>query len=290
MNDAIFMAFDDRHWVYAQACLRSLIMNYPNYPSLLIFYNGHDHEKKDWLLSIQRATIYHNYPLPKCIENPIFHKDVNSEMVYYKYLLWTDMFRNYNNILHLDVDTIILSPLDDIFKSENFFIIRNNLYFKEIKILSILNKKVKKILSNLDICLPTRKDMVNAGVFVIPRKYRSDRLKTSLIMITNMLKPYLKYADQSAISLWCMRHVIIPTESYEYNYQVPLYNKVFIPRYKKELSPGFYFTLNKNLMDNIKIIHYSGQHKHISDKFMKWRLMGRYSKLFLNILNKYKKE
>ena len=287
MNNAIFVAFNDRHWDYAQACLNSIRKNYPTYPHLIVFYNGTDDQRIDWLNSFDRVTLYNNYPLPKCIENPVFHKDVQSEMVYYKYLLWTDMFNDYGNILHLDVDTIILSSLDEIFNTDKFFIIKNNLYFREIKILSHIDKKVIDNLHKFDIDEPTKYDMANAGVFVIPRRYRTNRLKRSLIYITNDFKSYLKYADQSAISLWCMRHVIELSEKYEYNYQIPLYNKLFMPRYKKKLSPGALWSLKKDILDNIKIIHFSGRYKPTSKEFLKWRLMGRYSSIFRDCFIEY---
>lgn len=288
MNDAIFMAFDDRHWVYALSCLKSIKKNYPNHPTILIFYNGENPEKISHLKSVQNSSLYLNYILPDYIKTPTFHKDVNSKMVYYKYLLWTDLFDNYGNILHLDVDTIILYPLDDIFNLDNFFIVRDNAPFSEVTILPKLTKSIKKKLDYFDIKIPDHNDMANAGVFMIPRKFRSKRHFYSLNEITTIFGSNLKYADQSALSLWCIRHMITPTEKYEYNYQMPLFSKFYIPRYKKDLSPGMLFSLKKDLLNNIKIIHFSGATKPTINRFLKWRLMGRYARMFYDCYNYYK--
>lgn len=288
MNNAIFMAFDDHHWSYACTCIESLKRNYSNHPIILIFYNGNDSEKIDHLKSIRNSSLYLNYNLPDYIKTPTFHKDVNSKMVYYKYLLWTDLFLDYGNILHLDVDTIILSPLEEIFNSDNFFIVRDNAPFKEVTVLPKLTKSIKKKLYDFDIDIPTHNDMVNAGVFMIPRIYRSKRFLYSLIEITNIFGSDLKYADQSALSLWCLRHMITPTQNYEYNYQMPLFSKFYIPRYKKNLNPGMFFSLKKDLIYNINIIHFSGATKPPFHEFLKWRLMGRYARIFYDCYNRHR--
>lgn len=280
MHNAIFIAFDEVHWHHAMHCLNSIRDNYLYHPDIIVCYKGFRSERIEWLKNQSWLTLLLNPELPKYFIASDYHKDVLSEMVYYKYLLWTDLFDEYDNILHLDVDTIILSSLNDLFEKNDFFIVKNNLYFKEIQVLNS-NKEnrdmLSKRLSAMGLHFPQQEDMVNAGVFLIPKRYRTPEYFYSLLSITQKLSPYLKYADQSALSLWCLLNRIKPSEDYSYNYQTPLFNKFFMPRYK---NTGSIFSLKKNILNSIHIIHYSGPIKPNLLRFRKWRLMGRYSKLF----------
>jgi lipopolysaccharide biosynthesis glycosyltransferase len=287
MDNAIFLAFDDKHWHYFIHLYNSLQENYPDHPTLLVHYNGWDYFKTSWLSKRPDIRLYSSTKLPIDLISHWYHDAVPSKMVYYKYLLWTEDYDEFDNILHIDADTLILSPLDELFEKNEFFVIKNNIPFKEVRILpesktynDIRDKKLQKH----DIRLPEHDDMINAGVFVIPRKYRTmDHLKT-LIDITNDFGHLLVYADQSALSLWCMKNDITPNEDYQYNFQIPLFDKFFKPRYK---SIGSYLSLKKDILNKIKIVHFSGPIKPNYEKFRTWRLMGRYANIFLNCYRKY---
>jgi lipopolysaccharide biosynthesis glycosyltransferase len=287
MRNAIFVAFDDMHWHYAMNCFNSIRDNYPFHPDILVYYNGFRKERIAWLKGQAWLKLFLNPELPKDLIAYKYHKDVVSDMVYYKYLLWTEQFDNYDNILHLDVDTIILSSLNELFEKTDFFVVKNNLYFKELQVLDTNkdNRAILKLrLSNVGLNFPQQGDMINAGVFLIPKKYRTPEYYNTLLNITRVFLPYLKYADQSALSLWCMLHNIKPSEDYSYNFQMPLFNKFLVPRYK---STGSIFSFKKDILNSIRIIHYSGSIKPDREKFMKWGLMGRYSKLFRDCYRRY---
>jgi lipopolysaccharide biosynthesis glycosyltransferase len=287
MHNAIFVAFDEQHWHYAMHCFSSIRENYPLHPEILVYYKGFRKERIDWLKRQAWLKLFLNPELPKDLIASKYHKDVLSDMVYYKYLLWTDQFDKYDNILHLDVDTLILSSLDELFEKHEFFIVKNNLYFKEIQVLDSNNGNRAAIdmrLYDVGLPFPQQGDMVNAGVFLIPKCYRTPEYYSSLLYLTRVFSSYLKYADQSAISLWCMVHTIKPNEDYFYNYQMPLFNKFFIPRYK---NTGSIFSFKKNILNKIHILHYSGPLKPDHEKFMEWWLMGRYSKLFKKCYQRY---
>lgn len=290
MNNAIFIAFDDHHYFYFRHLYNSLQESYPGHPKLLVHYNGWDPNKVSWLRSMPGIDLTIVKDLPLNINVNLHHKSVPSKMVYYKYLLWTDKFDEYDNILHLDVDTIILSPLDDIIECPEFFIVKNNISFKEIQVLSkdkIYRDTIEDALKSYNIRCPDQDDMVNAGVFVIPKRYRKKEYLDSLINITNDFNTLLVYADQSALSIWCLKNHINPNSDYRYNFQMPLFNKFFQPRYKKWLDIGNYLSLKKDILDKIKIVHYSGPIKPDNFKFMRWALMGRYAGLFSRLYDKY---
>ena len=211
-------------------------------------------------------------------------------MVYYKYLLWTNRYDEYDNILHLDVDTLVLAPLDELFNRNEFFIVYNNISFREVRILPKDKKSMALAgfyLGYHGIRLPEHEDMINAGVFMIPKRFRQKKYLDSLVDITNDFKDLLVYADQSALSLWCIKNEIIPSDEYQYNFQTPLFDKFFRSRYRGDLSLGNYFSLKKDILNKIKILHYSGPIKPNYAQFHSWRLMGRYKKIFYDCFQKY---
>lgn len=290
MNNAIFIAFDDKHWHYFIHLYNSLQKNYPDHPVLLVHYTGWDHLKTTWLSNRSDIRLYYKPSLSINLESHWYHDAVPSKVVYYKYLLWTENYDEYDNILHLDVDTIVLSPLDELFEKKDFFIVKNNIPFKEVRILpdsksynDIRDSKLKKH----GIRSPEHDDMINAGIFVIPKSYRTRNHLNTLVDITNDFSYLLVYADQSALSLWCLKNDITPNEDYRYNFQIPLFDKLFRPRYKKPLDIGSYISLKNDILDKIKIIHFSGPIKPNYEKFKTWKLMGRYASIFLNCYNTY---
>lgn len=257
---------------------------------LLVHYTGWEYFKINWLRKRPDIRLYSNAKLPIDLISHWYHDAIPSKMVYYKYLLWTEDYDEFDNILHLDADTLILSPLDELFEKDEFFVVKNNIPFKEVRILpenktynDIKNKKLKKY----GIRLPKHDDMINAGVFLIPKRYRTKDHLNTLVDITNDFGYLLVYADQSALSLWCLKNNITPSEDYQYNFQTPLFDKLFRPRYKKSLDIGNYLKLKKDILNKIKIIHFSGPLKPNYPKFKTWRLMGRYANIFLNCYRKY---
>jgi len=290
MNNAIFIALDDHHWQYFMHCYNSLVDNYPNHPKLLVHYSGWRKERITWLSYREDIKLYLKRDLPKEFSYSWYHEEVPSKMVYYKYLLWTSGYDEYDNILHLDADTIVLSPLDALFESKEFFVVKNNIPFKEVRVLSDTKSFQETIVQKLNfhgIKYPNHDDMVNAGVFLIPKAYRNKHYLDSLLKITNDFGPFLVYADQSALSLWCLANNITPSSDYQYNFQMPLFDKFFRPRYKKPLDIGNYFSLKKDILKSVKVIHFSGTSKPDRANSSKWSLMGRYSEIFYNCYRTY---
>jgi len=47
----------------------------------------------------------------------------NPKVFYARFMMWNDYFKQFDKILHLDVDIYIIRPLDYIFENEDFFIV-----------------------------------------------------------------------------------------------------------------------------------------------------------------------
>lgn len=284
----VFLITDKKYLPYTNHCINTIeafkyLEDFKKYFDIYIYCN--DKESYNYFSPLRSYYLLYKEEI-KNLKNFHTHKDVPSPVVYYKYLAFTELFNNYDYVIYLDSDTSIINPYTTFYhdlprlcrENNGFFIIKNNFHSKEVKIINDI-KKAKPKLSNLKIKFNNITDMVNAGVIVISRKYRSSYYYNSLIEITNELGDALEYADQSAISLWCKRHNIKPSEEYKYNFQMPLYTKFFLPRYKKI---PFYFSYDPNIIEklDLRIIHYSGKYKPDNPDFLKWNLMGKFAKLF----------
>lgn len=278
-KNAVFLITNYSYLSYTIACLNS-IERFLRGCDIYIYCE--DKESYRCLRLLHRYILLSNMKV-KGLVNYKVHKDVPFFIVYYKYLLFTDIFDDYENVLYLDSDVIVNKDITSfVFNTKDFFVVKNNFYSKEVR---ILNPFSKVLLDSIGLSIKNYnniKDMINAGVMLVPKKYRNSYYYESLIDITNKLADFLEYGDQSALSLWCLRHNIKVSEDYGYNYQMPVYNKWFMPRYK---NIKFYFFYNKNVVNDISIIHYSGKVKPPDRRFLKWHLMGRYNKLFYHLMD-----
>jgi len=114
--------------MFARACLNSIRQNYPNYPQILAFYDGADASLKRFLADFDRLRIRSGAEMFQ----PHLDWDlgpVSSPMVYFKYGLFGPDFDEYDVLLHLDADTLVLKPLDELFRDDDFFIVSNHGFY-----------------------------------------------------------------------------------------------------------------------------------------------------------------
>ena len=97
----------------------------------------------------------------------------------YKYLAWSELFEAYDNVLYLDVDTLVLRPLDDMLSTAEFLIIPDNEIRADARVFQVTeyaNNHLLELLKEDGLPLfDERQDMCNAGVFVIPRDFRTNK-------------------------------------------------------------------------------------------------------------------
>lgn len=257
MNNAIFMTFDDRFSKLARACLKSLMKNYPEHPRLFVYYDGKNDRILKFLHGIPNSQLMPKIEIPG-ISHRLNLGEVGSPTVYYRYFAWSDFFADFDNVLYLDVDTLVLRPLDELFDTTEFFVVDNREPDQSVRVFDPADLKEEGLCSLLaQDQLPTMQgvgDMCNAGVFVIPKKLRSLQSQKQLVEITNRYNRYLKFADQSAISLWCCQNNIQFSTKYEFNYQVTFFNS----------------EIHRQLRD-IYLLHFSSPRKPNTKEFREWK-------------------
>jgi lipopolysaccharide biosynthesis glycosyltransferase len=252
MNNCIYLALDKNYEKYAIPCLNSIFRNWPNHPKIFIYSNDNLSEKIKSCIANKNVEIRRFSPFKFNNLGP-----VGNNIVYTKYLCWSDEFKNYDNVLHLDCDIVVLQPLDDMFTAESLFI-SNNETLKSVK-----------CFKSADI------PMCNAGVFVVNSKHRNEINHVMLISLTEEHQSDACYADQSIISLWCKIKNVKLSDNVYYNFQPQFIN------YKSVTGDQIYS------FDKIKIIHFAARKPDTISFHTWWRCDG-WQHRYYDIWSKYK--
>ncbi len=221
MADAIFLTLDDKYAGYAKECLLSIDKNYPDHPEILVFYDGTDPEVRSMLSSHAGVTLM-PFDFGFLDLGNIGLGVNNSPKVYFRYILWTEAFARYDTIVHLDVDTLVLKPFPELFREENFFAVFDYTPFGQTLFKSdhYRDRQLLALLAADGLTgPPERFRMMNAGVFAIPKKYRTRAQFEKLVALTRRYGRFTRFADQAAVSLWCHLNDAPFSTKVEYNFQ-----------------------------------------------------------------------
>ncbi len=254
------MALDENYECYGIPALKSIFKNWSTHPTIKLFANSYS-DKLSKVIKNQNVEIIKNdtnfdFGNLGPVSNPI---------VYKKYICWNeDLFGIYDNVLHLDADILVLKNLDDVF--DNQFNIWDNNETLDIKPLTFDEECCKKLKKDK---LPPVNTMVNAGIFNVPNKYITLENYNSLIQITKNYQKHLTYADQSVITLWCLKNNIPIRTDNEYNCQPQVLN------YKPPIN-----------LEDVKILHFAARKPDTIEFMAWWRLDGKQEMLY-NLWKEY---
>jgi lipopolysaccharide biosynthesis glycosyltransferase len=242
-KNCIFLTFDDVYYKYARICLNSLAANYPEHPPVKVLYSGKSPEIIAALSEMPKVEVLsHELDVNQFASLNICQ--LGSAMVYARFILWTDLLDQFDKILYLDCDTIILKPFPELFEREGFFAVSDNGFEKVFDRTKLTNPELLAALEKDGLNLESVNEyMANSGFFIIPREYRTKEHLSQLWSITNTYNDYFAFADQSAISIWMYMNSIPLSEEYQYNFQTQFL---------------FKDTLQIMGADNVKVMHYSG--------------------------------
>ena len=246
--------------------------NYEDHPVILVYYNDISDEFKSFV-SDKKNFILAKYTNDNEYEEGFNLGPVGNEIVYLRYMLWTSVFDEYDDVLHLDVDTLVLGSLDNLFGRNTFTMIDNNEILPNVDILPRTEEamhKVNEYLNNRSYDVFNPPKFGNAGVFVIPKNLRNFSNYESLVSITKSLSDILIYADQSAINLWMIEKDIQLSSEIEYNFQPHFFN----------------YSGNEYDLDDVKILHFAAK-KADSIQFSLWWRMKNLGTDFYSLYKKY---
>lgn len=199
MKNAIYMALDRNYEKYAIPCLNSIHQNWAHHPVIFLFYDNLSDEFIKFTGKFKKQIRLVKIDYDRDFQNL---GPVNNKIVYHKYNCWNEKyFKSFDNVLHLDCDTIMLKPLDKIFNGKSRFFTNNE------------SEDVAKAFKNI------KTPMCNAGVFVVNNNDINDKNLNELYELTDALSDESLFADQSIISMWCMTNNIPIEEDVYFNFQ-----------------------------------------------------------------------
>lgn len=246
--------------LFAAMC-RSLVHVMPDHPELLVVHPDLSEGQLAWIERTLGSRVRFLAPrvdarwstgLPSLI----------SPLVFERMRLFGEEFSDYGNILHLDVDTLLLRDPRHLFAGDDLLVADNRgemfgdygspfvrgFYEDGFKLLPLLDED--------GIALSHR--MVNAGVILIPPRYRRREVLDELWYLRERYARYLQYADQSLLTLWLAKNGIEPKLDIRWNFHPPHF---LIPVLGVPAS-------------EIGILHFAGRAKPGSREFMEWALIA----------------
>lgn len=258
-SNAIYIRFDDAYAIYAMACLNSIRANYPDHPKFIIDYRGGGGRILD-LLSDLGAELLPTVPPPEYTR--YLQESRAGSAVFDRLGLWRSAFRRFDTILHLDADMLVLHPLHDLFECTEPHFVSNHessfgVHVFSEKFRSDARLREMLIQDNLAF-LDGPDDMVNAGLFTLPRKFRTPGNIALLANLARRYGRYLAFSDQSLLSLWLVAIGGRPTLDFADNFQTPFFSEpdVAVP------------------LDEIRVLHFSSHRKPGTRAFDKWDRVG----------------
>ena len=218
-RNAIFMSIDQKFLPCVRICLSSIEYFYRNHPEIIIVHTDLTNEQIEWLSKITSNITFLRNECKKVW--PVMDHlkwTVNPDVFYARFLLWKDpRFDKYDNILHLDWDTIITWSLDSIFKKKSFYMVKEAYLWDDQLFYDFYNQELQSTLLKDWINIENRE--WNAGVFLLPKYLRTRENYVELIEILDRYSKWIKWADQSIINIWMYKHGLKLYQSYIYNYQ-----------------------------------------------------------------------
>jgi hypothetical protein len=215
--NAISLSVNEDYVWHAQRLLGSLQRNWPNHPVVLVQHTGLSREAESIFGSFPRVRICH---ASTSIVGPTINLAVGADdrATYLRLNLWSDNFTEFDRILYLDADTIVLSPLDRLFQMDDFVMFKDHLSNMTGMFADHADQVLEGLLSSDGVDLGG--DIANAGVFMIPRRYRNRLNFDEMTALLDRYKTHIRFADQTIINLWMRKHDIKPVDDPRYNFLI----------------------------------------------------------------------
>lgn len=241
----IFISVDKNFIKHLKVCLWSIKKHYWNHPDIIICHTNLTQQDIDKLQKIVPIIPLHNTIKEEELWPIMSHlpSHINPRVFYARFLIRRHpLFQEYDNILHLDADTIIRKECDEIFTFTSFYI-EKEAYRWENQIFFDINNTFLQQQLDKD-CIKINNQAWNAWVFMSPKSYNNMTTYNELLYILTHYKEWIQWADQSVIAIWLSSHNIKPMQSHIYNLQ---HRDVE----RQELDSEF---------KNAKVIHFNGVH------------------------------
>lgn len=268
-KNCIFLSCDRDFIPILELCLDSMLKNYNgNYDIVVCHVNFLETEKIK--LCKHKNIIFLENNITKNEIWPIMghlSSNINPKVFYARFLIWSsDFFDQYDKVLHLDADMLVLNDLSDLFAFNNFTIVKEVYEWDD----SVFLSETGKWKSESNWIYLNTKFTANCWMFLVPKKFRTKKNYKELIEILKVYKQDIKRADQSILNIRIAKNNINILSDFSYNFQ-----------HRLILDNKF-----NNQLKKASIIHFNGVNSVIRYKLMNFFLENSKNE---NILEKYLK-
>lgn len=220
-ENCIFISANRSFLKLLKICLFSISQNYPNHPDILLCHT--DFTEND-LQEIDKITD-RIIPISNTLEAheiwPIMSHlptDLDSRVFYARFLIrkWW-IFDNYQNVLHLDADVLVVKNLDILMHYDEFFVVQESYagddkIFKDHNDPRLLQQLKKDAITIWNVA-------INGWIFLVPPIYRTQKHHQELMYLLSSYKSYIQRADQSIINTRIYKNNIPIQKDFNYNFQ-----------------------------------------------------------------------
>ena len=203
----------------------SLNRNYPDHPDIVVCYQGFTSRHINHLTKSSSRIRFLDIDEFAISEGPgMRHRDelFNLKVFYPRQVIWTDLFDDYEVVLYLDSDLLVLSPLDHLFETTSVKIFAEAYQGADQVLYSSRLHQWLPLLEEDGIADRAGQSAANAGVMAISRRYRTPAQFQRLVMIQERYGPYLAWGDQSMFNIWMWFNGLEPEHDFRHNFQVRL--------------------------------------------------------------------
>lgn len=223
MPHAIAVALLANYFPIFVLFLESMKRSFPDHPEIVVCQKGFSPAQIEFLLKRYSRLRIVDITQHSFLKGPAMLNRTNYDLdaFYARFLLWTDVFAGYENVLYLDTDIFVTGSLDTLFASPELCCFEESYsgpkpLFYDANDPDLLHRLREDRLTDL----PERPG--NAGVLLVPRRYRTAAHLEELRRLLDRYSKDLIWGDQSLINLWMASLGIRPIHDYRFNFQVRL--------------------------------------------------------------------
>ncbi len=224
-QSAITINIGGNYFEITQLWLASLKRHYPKHPDIIILYRGLSGEQKlyfDETPGVQTVNV-DSYDYTKG-PNMLNLDHYDSKVFYARFLIWTDLFAEYEKVLYIDVDCLVMAPLDSLFEQNEFLIYEEAFHTDDSVLQDQLSSDIQnKLIEDGIAALPNPAG--NAGLFMVPQKLRTPEHRRLLNFLLSRYHEHLIWGDQSVLNLWMTKLNLKPKKDFRFNFQIRLFDQ-----------------------------------------------------------------
>ena len=219
-KNAIFIEINQRFLPYLEVFLKGLRRVHRDYPDLFIHHTDLTEEQTrrlsryEGLRTVQLEDADFAAGPAMATHRP---KHADPRISYARFLIWTQRLKDYENVLHLDTDLLILGRFDELLDGVRFRIFAETYQSSDALFYDARDPMLTRLLEEDGIHLPDK--VGNCGVFVVPKKDRTPENFDLLNTLLSRYGPFIKWSDQSIINLWMVMKGYEVEEGDRFNFQ-----------------------------------------------------------------------